>query len=196
MKANKIIFIFSISLLGIFPVRATSNNMPSMQTDTVYYIPGKLKHTARLFSDLDNLSSVVLYIPADSTVQIISPVNDYFLVHFQGIDGYILQKKVENYTVILRELKQPVSNKEAEQNQVDEKKYDYLVSKYGKDLGEKIYEHKIWKGMTTKMVEDSWGRPRTINHYRNYNGVKEEWIYPEYILVFWDNRLTSWYRRK
>ncbi|HHJ09769.1 MAG TPA: hypothetical protein ENK25_02630 [Bacteroidetes bacterium] len=179
-----------------FPEKGLSNNMPSVQLDTVYYIPGKIKHTARMFSDMENVSSVVLYIPADSTVQILQPVKDYFLIHYQGIDGYILQKKVENYTEILKEFNQPATDRQARQNQVNDSRYRQMVSKYGNEIGEKIFEHKIWKGMTTSMVRDSWGTPRTINHYIHINRVKEEWIYPKYILVFWDNRLTSWYKRK
>ncbi len=195
MKTS-LLFFSLVSLFLSLPEKGLSNNMPSAQVDTVYYIPGKIKQTARLFSDMDNVSSVVLYIPADSTVQILEPVKDYFLVHFQGVDGYILQKKVEHYGDILKEFNQPVSDRQVAQNQTDEHRYRQLVAKYGNGTGEKIYEHKIWKGMSNSMVLDSWGTPRTINHYTNANGIKEEWIYPKYILVFWDNRLTSWYKRK
>ena len=194
MKTS-VIFLSLVALFSCFPEKGLSNNMPSAQVDTVYYIPGKIKHTARLFSDMENVSSVVLYIPADSTVQILQPVKDYFLVHFQGVDGYVLQKRVKNYLEILKEFNQPVTDHQARQNQVDEKRYRQMVSKYGNDIGKKIFEHKIWKGMSNSMVLDSWGTPRSINHYTNANGIKEEWIYPKYILVFWDNRLTSWYKR-
>ncbi len=178
-------------LFFIVPQEGISNNMPSTQVDTVYYIPGKLKRTARLFSDRENLSSVVLYIPADSTVQIIKPVDDYFLVHFQGVEGYILQKKVQDYAGILYEFSQPVTDQEMTQSRIDDLRYKTLVSKYGKETGTKIFEHKVWHRMTPEMVQDSWGKPHIINRYHD----KEEWIYNKYILVFRDGQLVSMYPR-
>ncbi len=178
-----------------FSTEVTSNNMPSQQNDTIYYIPGKVKETTRLFSDMENSSSVVLYIPADSMVQILKPENEYFAVHFHGIDGYIFQKKVENYASVLKEFNQPATDREIIRNNTGADRYHKIISKYGQNIGEKIAVHKIWKGMSPSMVMDSWGKPQQINNYTEMSGTKEIWMYLRYSLIFRDKRLTSWYKR-
>jgi len=194
---KKIIFLIPLFFLTTFSFSRefASNNMPHSQNDTLSYIPGIVNETARLFSDMDNSSSVILYIPADSAVRILSSVNDYFLVRYQGIEGYVFQRKIRNNQSIRDQFNQPAVSAEVIRNNLNTKRYQELVSKYGRETGEKIYQHKIWKGMQQTMVMDSWGRPQKINHWSGIGGTKDEWIYPRYILVFWDSRLTSWYER-
>ena len=61
-----------------------------------------------------------------------------------------------------------------------------------------INEHKIRLGMTTEMVQASWGHPRHINRSVGSWGVHEQWVYGGYegfssqYLYFDDGILTSW----
>ncbi len=165
--------------------------MPSSQNDTVYYTPGVMKETARLYTDKDNASSVVMYVPADSAVMILDTAGTYFLVHYQGIDGYIRQNHVKQYKEILQELTSHAGKDIAQPTN----RHDYLILKYGQNEGRKIYEHMIWKGMTSEMVLDSWGKPKVINHYTTSNGYREEWIYGKHVLTFTNGILTGWIAR-
>ena len=64
--ARTIIFLLiMLPAQHLFAGRYSSNNMPYPQQDTVYFTPGILQQTARLYSDKDNASSVVMYVPAD-----------------------------------------------------------------------------------------------------------------------------------
>ncbi len=169
-----------------------TNNMPQEQTDTVYYIPGVMKETARLYKDKDNAASVLLYIPADSSVMILDTAGDYFLVHYGDLDGFVRQERVKQHEEILWELTTPPEEME---HPSPKNRHDLLIAKYGRENGKKIYEHFIWKGMTSEMVLDSWGKPRVINHYEQARGYREEWIYPKHILIFSNGILTGWVKR-
>jgi len=51
---------------------------------------------------------------------------------------------------------------------------------------------KIWKGMNSEMIRDSWGKPDKINREINGNTVKEEWIYRTTWLFIENNTLQEW----
>ncbi len=188
---SKKILLFLILLVPGGAGVASANNMPQVRTDTVYYIPGVMKETARLYRDRENASSVLLYIPADSTVMILDTAGRYFLVHYHDLDGYVRQDRVKQYEEIVWELTAPPE----ETAHASANRHDLLIEKYGRETGRKIYEHYIWRGMSSEMVLDSWGNPRVINHYELANGFREEWIYPRYILRFTNGTLTGWIRR-
>jgi len=59
----------------------------------------------------------------------------------------------------------------------DKEKTKYLISKYGKDIGEKIFARKIWQGMTKGMLIDSWGSPGNVKEQVYKNKVKLKWYY-------------------
>lgn len=63
-----------------------------------------------------------------------------------------------------------------------------LINKYGSKIGKKISNGTIWLGMT----KESWGSPIDINRTVNTSGVFEQWVYPNYVyLYFEDGVLTS-----
>ena len=191
MLRSFLFFVLFFPALSLFAGGYLSNNMPQDQQDTVYYTPGIMKETARLYSDKDNASSVVMYVPADSAVMILDTAGIFFLVHYQKTDGYIRQVKVQHYKEILYELTAPAG----QAVQQPKNRHDYLIAKYGQSEGRKIYEHMIWKGMSSEMVLDSWGKPRVINHYETGTGFREEWIYQKHIHNFANGTLTGWIAR-
>ncbi len=71
-----------------------------------------------------------------------------------------------------------------------------LIAKYGYSFAEKIFSKKISLGMTTDMVEDSWGKPKDINRTYGSLGVLEQWIYGSLkyrkYVYFKNGKLTSW----
>jgi len=71
-------------------------------------------------------------------------------------------------------------------------RYEALADKYGTDLGKRLYQHKVWKGITSDMARDSWGKPVQINRMYVDQSVEEEWIYSKKYLYFRDGILVDW----
>ena len=51
-------------------------------------------------------------------------------------------------------------------------------------MAARIIAGKIWKGMNSEMVKDSWGNPEKINRIISGNVIKEEWIYQKHLALF------------
>jgi len=64
--------------------------------------------------------------------------------------------------------------------------------KYGKEIGWRIVNKRIWKGMTDEMVKDGWGEPDRIDKNVEAWGVFTQWIYGDIIFFFRDSKLTDW----
>jgi hypothetical protein len=73
-----------------------------------------------------------------------------------------------------------------------EDRYEMLVNKYGTDIGKRLYQHKVWKGVNSDMARDSWGKPIQINRMYVDQSVDEEWIYSRKYLYFRDGILIEW----
>ncbi len=67
-----------------------------------------------------------------------------------------------------------------------------LTMKYGNDIGKRLYQHKVWKGINADMARDSWGKAKQINRMYVDQSVDEEWIYSQKWLYFRDNILIEW----
>ena len=52
-----------------------------------------------------------------------------------------------------------------------------LIKKYGSKNADRILSGKIWIGMTTAMLKDSWGDPAQINRTVTKYSVHEQWVY-------------------
>ena len=146
----------------------------------------------RLFSDKDDLTSVVMLIQAGSTVEIIRPDIEYTLIRYEDSEGYVKSDKLILLNVpesptpsASPETMAPVSEQPAD-------RYEMLAMKYGESLGRSLYQHKIWKGATAEMARDSWGKPKQINRTYVDQSVDEEWIYSKKWLYFKDGILIEW----
>ena len=64
--------------------------------------------------------------------------------------------------------------------------------KYGEEIGWRVYNKRIWKGMTDEMVRDGWGKPDRIDKNVEAWGVFTQWIYGDIIFFFRDGKLTDW----
>jgi hypothetical protein len=177
----------------------TEKVQPAFQTIVTTAI---LKSASRLFKDKDDLTSVIMVIPKDSIVDVLPGSYDTFLhVLFEGNEGFIYAQHAE-----LSRPPDPVKPAAAQssvQEQIVEQetrqvqkqainRYEYLENKYGPSLAIKLYEGKIWKGMHSQLVKDSWGSPKKINRVISGNIVKEEWFYNNTWLYFQNSTLTEW----
>jgi len=153
----------------------------------------------RLMSDPDNTRSVISYIPEGTELTVIGISGEYFLVEYEGSEGYINSEKVksDNIESVIQQFigEEEVSNENAVDYQTAEyqkARYDILVEKYGEKTARALFNHKIWKGINHNMVRDSWGKPVEIKRTINDFDITEEWIYPKTRLVFVNDELTSW----
>ena len=160
----------------------------------------------RLFADKDDLTSVITLIPDGSTVEVISADSTFTFVRFDNAEGYV---KSDRLTEVIPEVEaEPAASPSMytdqemqahEQAQAQEQqyyapvdRYDMLLNKYGTDIGKRIYQHKVWKGVSSEMARDSWGKPIQINRMYVDQSVDEEWIYSKKYLYFRDDVLIDW----
>lgn len=71
-------------------------------------------------------------------------------------------------------------------------RFSYLENKYGTNMATRLISGKIWKGMNTEMVKDSWGTAQKTNRVINGNTIREEWIYRNSWLYFENDELVEW----
>jgi hypothetical protein len=70
------------------------------------------------------------------------------------------------------------------------------TDRFGKDTGVRIYNKQIWKGMTEKMLQASWGKPDKIDKNIEKWGSFTQWYYGKITFFFRDNKLTDWEEKK
>lgn len=194
MKARLITSLVLTFWLIFYMSPTSANGVPFrlVDQDTISHTRAVVNETARLFSDKDNISSVILYIPADSIVEILGSEDDFFLVRFKNIEGFIFQRKVRGYENIRNSFFEPPKADNTGNITTSDTRLSELIHKYGAERGRKIAQHKIWRGMTREMVIDSWGKPRAINVYGTRMTRREEWVYNRYTLIFENGVLSRW----
>lgn len=158
-------------------------------------VTATLKSSSRLFSAKDDLTSVILIIPSGSTVTVLGTDSTYMHVTYEESEGYIFSK----HAVIDKSpanISQPVQNqKNLNQQPVREQqgsRFSYLEGKYGTTMAARLNAGKIWKGMNSDMVKDSWGTAEKVTREIDGNIIKEEWIYKTTWLYFENNTLKEW----
>lgn len=78
----------------------------------------------------------------------------------------------------------------------DSSRSSELIRKYGKEVGNRIANRQVWKGMTDKMLEDSWGKPDKIDKNVENWGVFTQWYYGDITYFFRDGKMTDWEEKK
>ena len=159
-------------------------------------ITAKLKSSSRLFEAKDDLTSVILIIPADSTVTVLDSDSTYLRVLYGENEGFIFKRHAElDKTPVITQqtiqsqptVQEPLPDREQQQS-----RFSYLENKYGSNMAARLIAGKIWKGMNSEMVKDSWGTAEKINRIISGNIVKEEWIFKNTWLYFENNALVDW----
>ena len=155
-----------------------------------------LKNPSRLFATKDDLTSVILIIPADSVVTVLDSDSTYLHVVFEDNEGYIFNRKLVLNKMPVQTQQASVSQVPVQQSQQapeqEQTRFSYLENKYGTNMASRLISGKIWKGMNSDMVKDSWGIAEKINRVISGNIVKEEWIFRNTWLYFENNTLVEW----
>ena len=160
------------------------------------------KGAVRLFADKDDLTSVIQIIPDGTVVEAISADTVFTFIRLGDVEGYVKSDRLTAALPVVTTTQpavqpvqeaapvQPVADVQARQIPTD--RYQALSEKYGADLGLRLYQHKVWKGITSDMARDSWGKPKQINRMYVDSSVDEEWIYSKSYLYFRDGILIEW----
>ncbi len=201
---KKLIISF-LSLFLICAVNAQTSKTIALQ-DLENAQPGvqELKLTAltkastRLFREKEDLTTVIMIIPKGSTVNVVGSDSTYFHILFEDNDGYILRRHavLEDPIDVSRPAIQKAEPVQAEkpvvQQEQQQSRFSYLEDKYGSGMAAKLIAGKIWKGMSSDMITDSWGKPQKLNRVISGNIVKEEWIYKNTWLYLENETLIEW----
>jgi len=184
--------LFVLLIMGVFSLKAQPSNQNITTTAT-------LKTSSRLFADKNDLTSVILIIPADSIVAVLDSDSTYLHVVFEDNEGYIFKRQaiIHKSTVNAPPTIQSQQAEQTEQEQQSSRdqqisRFSYLENKYGSNMASRIMSGKIWKGMNAEMVRDSWGNAEKINRVISGNIIKEEWIFQNTWLYFENNTLVEW----
>ena len=193
-------------LLLFMGITISAQNLPQATT----------KGAVRLFGDKDDLTSVITIIPDGSTVEVVTPDSVFTRVLFEGSDGFVRSDRLTAAKRVLNaaparttqpaaaeqpaawQTQQNQPQQQAQQQPVEQEynaqadRYEMLVNKYGTDIGKRLYQHKVWKGVNSDMARDSWGKPVQINRMYVDQSVDEEWIYSKKYLYFRDGILIEW----
>jgi hypothetical protein len=192
----------ALFIIGALSIKAQSDKTALLQkleanqsANQDITVTATVKSSTRLFRTKEDLTSVISIIPSGSVVSVIESDSTYLHVSFEENEGYIFKKHavIDKTPNTFKELqaKQAESKAQPEQIQTDSR-YDALESKYGSAMATRLYSGKIWKGMNSDMVRDSWGAAEKINRVINGNVIKEEWIYRSTWLYFENNTLLEW----
>jgi hypothetical protein len=159
-----------------------------------------LKMSSRLFETKNDLTTVILVVPKGSVVTLLDSDSTYLHVIYEEDEGYIFRRHADINAATpapavaeepaVQPQQQPDQQAQPQQEEVS--RFTYLENKYGKNVAAKLMSGKIWKGMGSEMIEDSWGAPKKINRVISGNIVKEEWIYKNTWLYIENDILRQW----
>ena len=172
------------------------------------------KGAERLFSDKDDLTSVIQILPEGTVVEAVSADTAFTLIRLGDLEGYIRSDRLTAALPVVttaqpaeepiaqpadEPVAQPVqeaasvyAEPDVQSRQIPTERFQALIDKYGVDMAKRLYQHKVWKGISSEMARDSWGKPKQINKMYVDRGVEEEWIYSSKYLYFRDGVLVEW----
>lgn len=127
----------------------------------------------------------------DKVKVIDSLIKRNYKVYFNGIEGYALKLAFISENEAKYKLEQDSLLKEKQLLAIENRKKG-LIKKYGQTNGTKIFNQKIWIGMTKDMLFESWGQPDNINRSVGAWGVHEQMIYGNTNVYIENDVLTSW----
>ena len=116
-----------------------------------------------------------------------------FLMDSLSVEKNRLLKEKETLLVDIDSLRNVITK-------LDEKwtsgRVSQLRKKYGKKVANRIAMGQVWRGMSDKMLEDSWGKPDKITKNKEKWGVFTQWYYGDITYFFKDGIMTDWEEKK
>ncbi|QNG59425.1 hypothetical protein H4O14_16735 [Bacillus sp. PAMC26568] len=114
-----------------------------------------------------------------------NPLKDYYFLA-AALKGEFILSNLERVKIVPEELKERVNKLEEraiERSELDKKqKVNDLADKRTDDPGN------VSIGMTAEEVlTQGWGRPQEINKTTSASGVKEQWVYPNFNYLYFED---------
>ena len=104
-----------------------------------------------------------------------------------------MEKQIDSLKIVSDNLDKKLNVAHSELKKV---KHSFYIKKYGQENGNRIFEGKVWKGMTESMLKDSWGKPDKT-HQNNYKwGVFTQLYYGDVTYFFKNGKLIDWEEKK
>ena len=199
---KKVIFLVFL-IICVLPAKAQASKADILQNleqkktvEQNAIITATLKSSSRLFKAKEDLTSVIIVIPSGSTVTVIGSDSTYLHVTYEENEGFILKRHAVIDKSPVVSTKAPASQPKVQETQPLQTqvmgRFSYLENKYGTSMAARLFAGKIWKGMNSEMVKDSWGAALKINREVSGNILKEEWIYKNSWLYLENNTLVDW----
>lgn len=213
MKNIFILLLILLSCHSVFAQNARTNILEDLENRQVTpqenqpAFTATIKTATRLFSDKDDLTSVITVIPSGSEVEVFGSDSTYLRVGYEEVEGFILKRHAvtrqtpfssrapvqsSGSAVQPKYQSQPQSQPQPQPQPQQDSRFTYLENKYGTSMASSLIAGKIWRGMSREMVRDSWGKPLKINRVISGNTIKEEWIYKNTWLYIEDDELMTW----
>jgi hypothetical protein len=197
---KRLLFI-SLILVCAYSIKAQTNKTEKLQALEQNQPAGQnigtatLKSASRLFATKDDLTSVILIIPSDSVVTVLDSDSTYLHVVFDQNEGYIFKRqaildKIPQARQVTQS--QPSIQETQPVQEQQQSRLSYLENKYGSNMAARLISGKIWKGMNSDMVKDSWGIAEKVNRVVSGNTIQENWTYRNSWLYFENNTLIDW----
>lgn len=159
-------------------------------------------------------SSIIAVLNSNDTIYLTDYSDGYWVVIKGRYFGYINEMFIKNSPelekfknlvlfrqgVMKNEVTEQIKKKELEEKNKANAEYlksqtqhkSLLTSKYGKEIGDKIFNNYYWIGMTTEMARESLGSPENINKSVGAWGVNEQWVYDKLYLYFENGVMASY----
>ena len=71
------------------------------------------------------------------------------------------------------------------------KRLTYLIAKYSQPYADRIFQHKVWVGMSKDEAIESWGKPKDANTTIRENMKREQWVYGEGQYLYLENGIVT-----
>lgn len=109
----------------------------------------------------------------------------------------VLKKSMQTETAQLKaEIKHLREKLDKISSKYGNKKIVLFIKRYGRKSGQRVAAGKIWKGMTLRMMKDSWGKPDKVRENKEKWGVFTQWTFGKITYFFRDGKLTDWEEKK
>jgi hypothetical protein len=160
------------------------------------------------------MSNIITNLNKNDIVKLTDYQDEYWVVNKEQYFGYLSEmyiNETEEIVIFKEELirlneeyRIRKENEEIEKIRLDAEKETALqkekynehrqkiLSKFGKETGQKLLDGYYWIGMTDKMAKISLGEPRSINRSVGAWGVHEQWVYYSMYLYFENGILSSY----
>lgn len=152
-----------IATLTLFLIPAYGFSQQAIGTTEISVNKAEIKS----FPDI-NADVIAVAQKGDTVTVLNETIGKYILVTLRKDTGYVEISNLLN------------------QHLVDRTEYDgddpllqKLQERYDEKTAKRIYQEKVWKGMTEEMLRLSLGNPQNIRRVRTNSQLKEEWIYAD-----------------